>query len=594
VVTAFVGFGSTTGTVSVNYSNVFGATGSEPWWNATNTTANAFFVNAAINNYRLQETSSLIDAATNNVYYTGTDIAGVTRPQGTGFDIGAYELIPLPPVIVNLTTSVNYSSVQSALDAAIAGDILEIFATQNVTGNVLWPNTNDLTLRGLSSIPTPTVQGDGTNSVIRVSQGVSLSIQNLIISGGNTASSGGGLAVNNASAAVYLKNVYVSGNNSTAAVPNGGGGLIVGAGLIVIEDSFIINNTASGIGGGLYATGGSAKVEIYRSVISSNNAAIGGGIGGFTGSAVTMAATLLDHNYASVYFSLYGGGAGGFFGSNIYLENNTVVANTSAGNIQNGFLILDDTHFTAINTVIRNTAASEIATANAGSGTDYLPVLQYSNIENAAGTELWWNATNSTADALFVNATARNYQLQSGSPLINTATNNVVYTGTDMIGTTRPQGSAYDIGAYEYIAAGGSPVLVLQSFEIDANGIRAPSANGYTGNETDLVPGSLITYKIQIYNTGTATANNIKIIQAIPVHTTFYNIPANSEVTESSGLVDAVNDVDYFDGQGISPTNTWLGDLSSTPSGNINRIRYNVFELAPGASKTVRYSVTVD
>jgi uncharacterized repeat protein (TIGR01451 family) len=224
--------------------------------------------------------------------------------------------------------------------------------------------------------------------------------------------------------------------------------------------------------------------------------------------------------------------------------------------------------------------------------------VQYSGIENATGAEQWWidaNGTNTTADPLFVDSTLRNYQLQSGSPLINAGTNNVFYTGLDLASNNFNFGGGYEIGAYEYTTVGGTPLIVLQSFEIDANGIRAPSANGYAGNDHDLVPGSQIVYKIQIVNTGNATANAIKIYQSIPTHTSFYNIPANSQVTENSALIDATPDVDYFNGRGNSPTNAWVGTLSGgVPSGNITRVRFNIPEMAPSSSMTVRYSVTVD
>jgi hypothetical protein len=39
--------------------------------------------------------SPAIDAGTTNAYTT--DILGVTRPQGSAFDIGAYEFVATPP-----------------------------------------------------------------------------------------------------------------------------------------------------------------------------------------------------------------------------------------------------------------------------------------------------------------------------------------------------------------------------------------------------------------------------------------------------------------------------------------------------------------
>jgi Right handed beta helix region len=56
----------------------------------------------------------------------------------------------------------------------------------------------------------------------------------------------------------------------------------------------------------------------------------------------------------------------------------------------------------------------------------------------------------------FVNASAHNYQLAPGSPALNTGVA-IPEVSTDRLGVTRPQGSGYDVGAYEQ-TTGGSGV----------------------------------------------------------------------------------------------------------------------------------------
>ncbi|MDE2172757.1 MAG: right-handed parallel beta-helix repeat-containing protein, partial [Patescibacteria group bacterium] len=63
---------------------------------------------------------------------------------------------------------------------------------------------------------------------------------------------------------------------------------------------------------------------------------------------------------------------------------------------------------------------------------------------------------NTQADPLFVNPQGHDFHLTSGSPAIDTGIALSQVT-TDMDGVTRPQGSAYDIGAYEYSSAGRNP-----------------------------------------------------------------------------------------------------------------------------------------
>ena len=68
------------------------------------------------------------------------------------------------------------------------------------------------------------------------------------------------------------------------------------------------------------------------------------------------------------------------------------------------------------------------------------------------------------ADPRFVNPATSDYRLQVGSPAVDAGITASVYAtfqtlygldiAKDLAGTTRPQGPAYDIGAYEFAASG--------------------------------------------------------------------------------------------------------------------------------------------
>ncbi len=61
------------------------------------TSASSLFVNAAAGNYRLISTSPAIDtglSSLNSINAPATDLSGTVRPQGAGYDIGAYETVP--------------------------------------------------------------------------------------------------------------------------------------------------------------------------------------------------------------------------------------------------------------------------------------------------------------------------------------------------------------------------------------------------------------------------------------------------------------------------------------------------------------------
>jgi hypothetical protein len=60
------------------------------------------------------------------------------------------------------------------------------------------------------------------------------------------------------------------------------------------------------------------------------------------------------------------------------------------------------------------------------------------------------NLTNPNVSATFVNAPSGDFHLKQGSPAINAGTT-IVGIYTDFTGTSRPQGAAYDMGAFEYV-----------------------------------------------------------------------------------------------------------------------------------------------
>lgn len=66
-------------------------------------------------------------------------------------------------------------------------------------------------------------------------------------------------------------------------------------------------------------------------------------------------------------------------------------------------------------------------------------------------------AYSTSTGAKFVNITdgSHDYRIQSGSSLIDAGTADSTNAATDILGASRPQGSAYDIGAFELSASGG-------------------------------------------------------------------------------------------------------------------------------------------
>ena len=80
--------------------------------------------------------------------------------------------------------------------------------------------------------------------------------------------------------------------------------------------------------------------------------------------------------------------------------------------------------------------------------------IAYLNDTNMSATGSNTLTTNLVGtNPIFVNAAGNDFQLQSNSPAINAGIT-LADIVTDYAGVTRPQGAAYDIGAYEYNASG--------------------------------------------------------------------------------------------------------------------------------------------
>lgn len=76
-----------------------------------------------------------------------------------------------------------------------------------------------------------------------------------------------------------------------------------------------------------------------------------------------------------------------------------------------------------------------------------------SNINNVAGATAVSN--NLTSDPLFVDPARANFRLKAGSPAIDRGAS-IGMVSIDLDGNSRPQGGAYDTGAYEYITGTSS------------------------------------------------------------------------------------------------------------------------------------------
>jgi parallel beta-helix repeat protein len=141
--------------------------------------------------------------------------------------------------------------------------------------------------------------------------------------------------------------------------------------------------------------------------------------------------------YGNVVFNLKGtvGGSQGIYvyrGANIEVYNNTVYGNASGG-------IVVDPGVTGA--IVRNNISYQ------NSGGDY----------RNGGTNTFASNNLIGVNPMFVNPSAGDFKLLSGSPAVDAGTT-ISMVLTDVIGTPRPQGSAYDVGAFELATGSDIPV----------------------------------------------------------------------------------------------------------------------------------------
>lgn len=140
-------------------------------------------------------------------------------------------------------------------------------------------------------------------------------------------------------------------------------------------------------------------------------------------------------------------------GDNIAVYNNVVSNEPTA----------IDVSFTATNTKVYNNTLY----GNIFFGVNVFPGVPGTDIKNTiiyqSGTAIQNNGAGTVidnnlldTDPHFVNAAADDFRLQATSPAINAGVT-ISLVPTDRLGVTRPQGAAYDIGAYEFVGGGPPP-----------------------------------------------------------------------------------------------------------------------------------------
>jgi len=275
----------------------------------------------------------------------------------------------------------------------------------------------------------------------------------------NYAGTGGGITNGDPSNTVTVTNSVFSGNYT------GGGGAIWNEGTLTVTNSTFYGNAAST--GSISSPGGAianrGTLTVTSSTFYNNGSQFGGAIANLAGSATITNST--------IYFNLatyYGGGianGGTLTVTNSTLSNNGTFAGTGGG-------IYNNDSGSGSTTTLNNTIV-----ANSGGGSDCANNSGTFNINHSLIMDGSCGVTNGvngnlTGDPNLGSLTdnggpTQTMTLLPGSPAIDAGDDTMCAAavgspnygagGLDQRGTTRPQGSACDIGAYE--VPGGIPLV---------------------------------------------------------------------------------------------------------------------------------------
>ncbi|MCP4415231.1 MAG: hypothetical protein GY805_01330 [Chloroflexi bacterium] len=388
-----------------------------------------------------------------------TDQRGISRPQGNADDIGAFEVYDCTAQPWLADSSGELSAAITCYNAQTAANSYTVSVTQNITltkSNLAIDNTTagvELLLEGNGY----TVDGRGIEGIrpFQIATDTAVTILNISIIGGhvdkgggidnnglltidnstirdNTANDfGGGIA---SAGILTVSNSSISGNSAY----NGGG--IINEGTLNISNSTVSDNLAN-YGGGIYNSYGTLTTS--NSTISGNFANdIGGGIRNASGTITVSNSTISNNSTNNI--------GGGIASEGILAVSNSTISGNSAIN-GGGIINYDASVATINNSIVANSINGGDCINTTGTITDG----GYNLIEDDTNSCGLTNGNNNIIGEDPLLGSLQNnggdlltHALLAGSPAIDAG--NSAET-TDQRGTSRPQGNADDIGAFEVI-----------------------------------------------------------------------------------------------------------------------------------------------
>lgn len=244
--------------------------------------------------------------------------------------------------------------------------------------------------------------------------------------------------INNDGGTLNVTNSTISGNYVTTA---GGGGIANGPGTMNLTNTTISGNFAGGTGGGI-SNGNDATATLTNVTISGNYAYSGGGMWNLFRSTATLTNVTIIGNTALVS----GGALGNSNDAQTHLHLTNVITANSKTATNCNFQKLPETS--------DHNLSSDASCNFSLDGTRDNVKMKFGKLETNGGS-------------------TTTHRLLTGNPAID----NGVYVGSillDQRGVTRPRGTAFDVGAVEFVPCAGAPTKPQRWFPAQGAQLTTP------------------------------------------------------------------------------------------------------------------------
>jgi CSLREA domain-containing protein len=301
--------------------------------------------------------SPAIDAG-NDATCASTDQRGISRPQGSHCDMGAYEVQEQsgPDFVVNTAADTDDGyctevdcTLREAINAAnsYGGTATISFASavfstpQTITLTSTLPTiTNEIIINGPGS-DLLTVDGNNAYRVFDAGTTTGLTLDGLTIAHGYQSGPGAGVYVSQG--ALTIRNSTLFSNTATT---RGGGIYFNSGGTLTVSNTVFLSNTASVFGGGIDVRNGTGTLT--NSTLSGNSATYGGGIHNWD--TLTVISSTLSNNSTTT------NGGGGIYNQGGMLAVSESVFSGNMSDFGGGIATLTGTTTVSNSTFFSNTA----------------------------------------------------------------------------------------------------------------------------------------------------------------------------------------------------------------------------------------------